>query len=45
MSADECEYGLFRAIKHEVEAVRGMTDAVYSYDRATPHVSAASFYG
>lgn len=45
VTAEECEYGVFKAIKYEVEDVRGMKEAVYSYDKAAPHIAAASFFG
>lgn len=45
VTAEECEYGVFKAIKYEVEDVRGMKEAVYSYDKASPHIAAAKFYG
>ena len=28
VTAEECEYGVFKAIKYEVEDVRGMKEAV-----------------
>lgn len=45
MTAEECVHGVFPAIKWEAEEHYKIKEPVYSYDRATPHVAAAPFFG